>query len=315
MSLINDIESDNGQTVMSLECTSNSSSDPLLLIQNGDSVDAKSFFDVFRSRPASSSPFGQLTTHVESLTYNMKNSNRGKCLIFNNKCFDIHTRLNERRGTEVDAKALYGCFRSLDFDVNTYNDASAKDIINILETTSKENHSQNDCLVICILTHGEQGILWARDEKYSTDAVFSFFKGDQCPTLAAKPKIFFIQACQGDRLDGGVAIHRALDVTDSGTNFYRIPNFADFVISYSTVPGFYSWRNTSQGSWFIQALTEIFGKYSSNMDLLTMMTMVSRKVAYDFESNVPNDPEMDKKKQIPCITSMLTRLIYFTPKI
>ena len=27
---------------------------------------------------------------------------------------------------------------------------------------------------------------------------------------------------------------------------------ADFLIAYSTVPGFYSWRNTTQGSWFIQ---------------------------------------------------------------
>lgn len=68
------------------------------------------------------------------MTYNMKHTFRGKCIIFNNKCFDIHTRLNERRGTEVDAKALYGCFRSLDFDVLTYNDPSAKDITSILDS-------------------------------------------------------------------------------------------------------------------------------------------------------------------------------------
>lgn len=55
-------------------------------------------------------------------------------MIFNNRCFDIHTRLNERRGTEVDAKALYGVFRDLEFDVNIYSDPSAKDIIAILET-------------------------------------------------------------------------------------------------------------------------------------------------------------------------------------
>ncbi len=87
----------------------------------------------FRSRSSSSSPIGHLTTNVDSLTYNMKHRSRGKCLIFNNRCFDIHTRLNERRGTEIDAKALYGVFRDLEFDVNVYNDASAKDIVALLE--------------------------------------------------------------------------------------------------------------------------------------------------------------------------------------
>ncbi len=32
-----------------------------------------------------------------------------------------------------------------------------------------------------------------------------------------------------------------------------------------------------------------------------------RKVAFDFQSNVPGDFVMHDKKQIPCITSMLTR--------
>ncbi|CAG2111413.1 unnamed protein product [Medioppia subpectinata] len=290
-----------------------SASEPILMVRNGDSVDARSIFDVFKARPGCQ-PLARLSTPVESLTYHMKHKKRGKCLIFNNRTFDSHTRLNERRGTECDGRALYGSFRSLDFDVRIYEDPSAKTITSTLEAVSKEDHSESDCIVVCILTHGEQGILWAKDEKYYTDNVFSYFKGDQCPTLAAKPKIFFIQACQGDRLDAGVAVRRSLDVTDSGHDFYRIPNYADFLIAYSTVPGFYSWRNTTQGSWFIQALTQVLGKHSANLDLLTMMTIVSRLVAYDFESCVPGDPTFHQKKQIPCVTSMLTRLIYFIPK-
>ena len=29
---------------------------------------------------------------------------------------------------------------------------------------------------------------------------------------------------------------------------YKIPSHADFLIAYSTIPGFYSWRNTTAGT-------------------------------------------------------------------
>jgi caspase-like apoptosis-related cysteine protease len=47
--------------------------------------------------------------------------------------------------------------------------------------------------VIAILSHGDEASIWARDVKYPIDTVFNYFKGDQCPTLAGKPKIFIIQ--------------------------------------------------------------------------------------------------------------------------
>ena len=64
----------------------------------------------------------------------MKHKKRGKCLIFNHRIFDGHTRLNERRGTEVDARDLAATFRSLDFEVFRYDDLSARDLHTILST-------------------------------------------------------------------------------------------------------------------------------------------------------------------------------------
>lgn len=40
-----------------------------------------------------------------------------------------------------------------------------------------------------------------------------------------------------------------------------------------------------------------------------MLTVVCRKVALEYQSNVPNNAEMDKKKQIPCVMSTLTRIV------
>lgn len=62
----------------------------------------------------------------------------------------------------------------------------------------------------------------------------------------------------------------------------------------------------------MQALCEEFEANGYNYDILTLLTFVSRKVAIDFESNTPDTPHMHRQKQIPCVTTMLTRLLQFT---
>uniref|UniRef100_A0A0P4VSE4 Putative caspase n=1 Tax=Rhodnius neglectus TaxID=72488 RepID=A0A0P4VSE4_9HEMI len=242
--------------------------------------------------------------------YNMNHKKRGLAIIFNHQTF-IVPNLKDRNGTNVDSEQLKMCFKKLDFDVHSYNDLGVKALLETVEKVSAEDHSDYDCLVVAILTHGEEGLLFARDSAYKHEQVFDNFRGDKCPSLVGKPKIFFIQACQGSRLDGGVSL---VTEKDSSVCYYKIPIYADFLIVYSTIPGFYSWRNTTNGSWFIQALAAELRESGTMYDLLTILTFVSRRVAVDFESRVPDNSSMDKQKQIPCVTSMLTRLIKFSPK-
>lgn len=77
--------------------------------------------------------------------------------------------------------------------------------------------------------------------------------------------------------------------------------------------GYYSWRNSTNGSWFVQALSEVLMKHGQTLDLLTMMTRVNQIVANKFQSNTSHS-DMNEKKQIPCVTSMLTKEVYFTSK-
>lgn len=53
--------------------------------------------------------------------------------------------------------------------------------------------------------------------------------------ILGKPKMFFIQACQGDQLDRGITLSRT--ETDGSPHSYRIPTHADFLIAYSTISG------------------------------------------------------------------------------
>ena len=67
------------------------------------------------------------------------------------------------------------------------------------------------------------------------------------------------------------------------------------------------------GSWFVQAISEVFKEHSDSMDIMDMMTMVNRKVAYDFASCTDREFTSDMK-QMPCIVSTLTRKVYFRSK-
>jgi len=58
------------------------------------------------------------------------------------------------------------------------------------------NHADNDCLVIVVLSHGDMEFLYAADQRYNPENLWAPFSSDSCQTLAGKPKLFFIQACQ-----------------------------------------------------------------------------------------------------------------------
>lgn len=51
--------------------------------------------------------------------------------------------------------------------------------------------------------------------------------------------------------------------------------------------GHFSWRNTTNGSWFIQSLVKVLTRDSGHDDLLSMMTTVNRNMILNFESNCP----------------------------
>ena len=60
-------------------------------------------------------------------------------------------------------------------------------------SVSKEDHSDADCFVCAILSHGEEGEVYGTNGKLKIEKIVGMFKGDVCESLVEKPKIFFIQ--------------------------------------------------------------------------------------------------------------------------
>ncbi|CAH2230190.1 caspase-1 [Pararge aegeria] len=257
--------------------------------------------------------YARMTVDRNAAYYNMNHKNRGMAIIFNHEHFDIHS-LKSRTGTNVDSDNLARVLKGFGFRVTVLVDRKADDVNKYLQQISEMDHTDNDCLLIAVLSHGELGMLYAKDTHYKPDNLFYHFTADRCPTLAGKPKVFFIQACQGDKLDGGITLSNRTETDGLSSASYRIPTHADFLIAYSTVPGYYSWRNTTRGSWFMQALCEELRYSGTDRDILTLLTFVAQRVALDFESNTPDMPTMHQQKQVPCINSMLIRLLVFGKK-
>ncbi|KAH8263037.1 hypothetical protein KR044_003545, partial [Drosophila immigrans] len=247
--------------------------------------------------------------------YKMSHKYRGRALIFNNEHFE-DASLRSRMGTNVDSERLEAVLKRLGFKVREYVDYTKKDILRKINRTAARDFSEYDCLLIAILSHGKMGYIHARDSYYSVEDIWRAFSTDKCPTLAGKPKLFFIQACQGDLTDPGYPLQQPemLEIEESSLFSCRMPIHEDFLVAFSTLPGYCSWRNTLDGSWFIQSLCEELAVNGTNRDLLTLLTFVARRVAFNFESYNPSKPTMHQRKQITCTMSTLTRILYFRDK-
>lgn len=250
---------------------------------------------------------------VPSLRYNMNYKKVGKCIIINNKNFAKETGMSARNGTDKDAGDLHKCFKELKFDVVIYNDQTTDQMQRLLQNVSQEDHSDCACFACILLSHGEEGTIFGTNGSMPIKCLTSPFRGDLCKSLVGKPKLFFIQACRGSEFDEGIQ-------TDSGpTNTvetdanprYKIPVEADFLFAYSTVPGYYSWRNPGRGSWFVQALCSILNEFGTKLEIMQILTRVNYSVAIDYES-WSEDARYSEKKQIPCMVSMLTKELYFS---
>lgn len=244
------------------------------------------------------------------LLYRMDHAKRGQFIIVNNKKFNPSTRMGERTGTDADAAGLFAKFKGLGFTCKIYHNLTAYEMLKLMLEVSKADHSDSDCLGVAVLSHGDDGIVYGIDQVVKIDTLVAPFKGDKCPSLLGKPKIFIIQACRGANLDHG-AQHDAQ--AEGQAQVYKIPTEADIVYAYSTVSGYFSWRNSSKGSWFIQALCNKLEKYGQTWDFMKILTYVNHQVAYEFESNA-SAAHMNKKKQVPSVVSMLTKELVFLPK-
>lgn len=119
-------------------------------------------------------------------------------------CLSLHLCLSPRScsGSDKDAASLEFSFRKLGFDVRLSHNCTATFMRQELFKAARADHSAADCFVCVILSHGDEGTVYAVDKALELDALIQPFKQNR--TLAGKPKLFFVQACRGSSFMEGI---------------------------------------------------------------------------------------------------------------
>ncbi|XP_014856818.1 PREDICTED: caspase-8-like isoform X1 [Poecilia mexicana] len=242
--------------------------------------------------------------------------NRGICLIVDNFDFSKSCQnLNNREGTKVDRDALKEVFEWLGYDVYIYLDRKAAQIKDLFAYIGQRDHSRNDSLVCCILSHGMEGGVYGVDGNFvEIKLLIECINGEKCPSLIEKPKMLFIQACQGCKQQYPVNPDGIEDETtqisaDAKVVDLRSPVIADLLVGMSTVPDHVSFRDKFSGTWYIQSLCKNLIEFvPRRIDLVSILTKVN------FDVSSMTDYSRLKKQMPQPAFSLRKRVVFPVPE-
>ena len=224
------------------------------------------------------------TKYKPPYEYPMNGQQHRRALIINNVKY-----LNKPRdGSDKDKEALKEALETLGYVVVSVDDLATADDIRtkVVEHASKE--SNPDSFICCILAHGKEGVIEGLDG--STVKIADISRGLVNPNnlcqkyLHQKPKIFFIQACQGDKKPEKVdsmgidppATDPPLLAESVDTGTPSLPRDSDFFYGFASSFETAATRHEDDGASYIQILCKILKNYHKHDDLVTMVTRVHK---------------------------------------
>ncbi|XP_038046409.1 cell death protein 3-like [Patiria miniata] len=265
------------------------------------------------------------------LTYQLTSKCKGLAFILNNIDFNQSDR---REGSQIDLANMEHLFKELGYTPICHKNLKGEDITKYFkEFASMFNHTgvSYDSAVIALMSHGDTGVILGTDNiQVKLRDLQGELEPHKCPGLDGKPKMFFVQACRGrfvttlpvshdgpNTASGAQESNHPLEELvpeELATFIADIGNPADVHFAYATTDGYLALGNEVIGSFFVQALCEVFFARAHLDNLDTLMNEVTRKV--DSMTGLLYDQELQRNvyvKQTPqCVKTML-KAFYFFP--
>lgn len=224
---------------------------------------------------------------------------KGYILIFNNTFKDAE---DERKGSQFDVKNLKCLWREIGgCKVLEKPNLNAEDMKSeIARFVTSKKRKTCGFVAFFIMSHGNseyyhqdgatrigEGYILGNDRQKVMMSDISEMMDNDYPgtTLQGIPKLIFFQACRGERLDGGV--HNECNPTAVATDkssskkmgmARKMPEKSDTLTSYATQKGYQAVRDTSSGTWFVNAIVNVFRKHAKLEHVGDLMTKVNEAI-------------------------------------
>ncbi|CAM4453343.1 unnamed protein product [Leuciscus chuanchicus] len=245
---------------------------------------------------------GKITVYIPK----DKSQRKRSALLITNIRFK-HSEYN-RAGAERDEENMEWLLTALGYRVEKYRDLTGQEIsARVEDFAARPEHKDSDSTFVVLMSHGKRiqnkdAILGVNyhyqqnpNDVFFVDDIFSNLNSENCRALTDKPKVILIQACRGKH-PGAVEIQ-----SDSIVHREK-----DFVCFKSCLPDISAWRNSSNGSYFIMYILEVFCKRAHVDDIMELFRKVTSSMEKDTILSAYG-------KLMPCIdrTSLPKKLYLF----
>jgi hypothetical protein len=112
---------------------------------------------------------------MKMIFYNGEESDASSTLCGVNVVCPIHaiTLFKPRLGSEIDVKRLSETFALMGYGVRTpYVDLTKDELFAVLKSIHEADHSLCDSFILCILSHGDEGIVFTYDDAVELDVIY-----------------------------------------------------------------------------------------------------------------------------------------------
>ena len=217
--------------------------------------------------------------HVGMATPGSAAKSSGLAIIISND-YKTTAKLETLSGTIKDGEKMNSTFQFLKFETRQGRNVTREELMKMLYKVSQSSSLPQSykCIAFVFSGHGlDANQLYMQDGSLITvQSIVESLLPKTAPQIGTIPKVFFIDACRGERTlseeaivvprkaGGKVQRRGGLDAT------FHIPPEGNFLIAYSTMPRYQSYELKGEGGLWMTSLAEkLRTSYESIQDILS----------------------------------------------